>query len=204
MSILHPTRHGKIYDFANQYIETSFSLLFIPTQSYFVNRNTNSSLEIPISNKSLKNYYYSVFLVISGILFFLAMVLFTNGISGNDNNIILAYLPSIVSGSLILSGFIAGHKIGKPDKKQIKKRTIFQSIVDINAMPEWLNIETAKEIYMRNSHRLPKKWKQIIIEGKMTSDDFFLFYTMLSYENRIEATGENKILLNYLEKRIKE
>ena len=94
-------------------------------------------------------------------------------------------------------------KIGKSDQKEIKKRTIFQSTLDINALPEWLSVTTANEILQKNKTRLPENWKEKIVDGKLTPDDFFLYYTILSYETRVNTIEENSDLLNRLEQKLK-
>jgi hypothetical protein len=201
--LFRPKRLGKVFSYANQYIETSFLLFLIPLKSYFINLNTKETIEIPLNNTSLRNYYVSLALVGSGILFFVVMIVFGPTYSENDNNAYLGYLPAIVSGLLVLCGLIYSFQTGKSSQYEIKKRTIFQSVVEINALPEWLNDETAKAIYEKNKVNLLPNWKDKIINGDLTSDDLFYYYTMLSYENRILPTNEIATLLNQLDQKIK-
>ncbi len=200
--LFRPMRLGKVFSYSNQYIETSFLLFLIPLKSYFVNLNAKQTVEIPLNKTSLKNYYISLSLVGSGILFFGSMIVFGPTFSENDSNSYLAYFPSIISGLLILCGLVLGFKIGKSGKYEIKKRTIFQSIVNINALPEWLDSDTANDIFQKCKGQLPQNWKEKITNGELTSDDFFLYYTILAYENRINPTDENSALLNHLDKKL--
>lgn len=200
--LFRPKRLGKVFSYSNQYIETSFFLFLIPVKSYFINLNAKETIEVPLNKTSLKNYYISLALVASGILFFVGMIAFGVTFSENDSNSYLGYLPTIISGLLIVLGIVLSFKIGKSDKNELKKRTIFQSIANINALPEWLSAGTANGIYQKYKQQLPENWKEKIINGQLTSDDFFLFYTILSYEVRIDPTEENSILLNHLEQRL--
>ena len=202
--LFKPQRQGKVFSYANQYVETSFFLFLLPLKSHFVNLNTKETIEIPLNKTSLKNYYISLFFVVFGILFFfLVMNLFDDINYDNGINRYLSYLPAIISGSLILSGFILGYKIGKSSKFETKKRTIFQMVVDINALPEWLSVEKARAIYTKLKDKLPQNWIDRITNKELTPDQFPLYYTMLTYENRIKPNEVNDKLLNYLEERLK-
>ena len=204
IGLFKPQRQGKVFSYANQYVETSFFLFLFPLKSHFVNLNTKEVIEIPLNRTSLKNYYISLFFVVFGILFFfLVMNLFEDINYENGINRYLIYLPAIISGSLILSGLILGYKIGKSGKFETKKRTIFQMVVDINALPEWLSIQKAAAIYSKFKDKLPQNWIDRITNKELTPDDFSLYYTMLSYENRINPNEVNNNLLNYLEQRLK-
>lgn len=200
--LIRPRRLGKVFSYSNQYVETSFILFLIPLKSYFINLNAKQTIEIPLNKTSLKNHYITLFLVGSGILFFVGMIGFGPTYSENDSNYYLAYLPAIISGLLILSGLLLSFKIGRSDRYEIKKRTVFQSTVGINALPEWLSADIANDIYQKCKGRLPQSWKEKIINGELTSDDFFLYYTILSYENRIYPTAENSTLLNHLDQKL--
>lgn len=203
IGLFRPKRLGKVSSYSNQYIETSFFLFLIPLKSYFIDLNTKETIEIPLNKTSLKNYYISLALVAAGFLFFVGMIGFGPTFSEKDGNSYLAYLPAIVSGLIIVCGLVLSFKIGKSDQKEIKKRTIFQSTLDINALPEWLSVTTANEILQKNKTRLPENWKEKIVDGKLTPDDFFLYYTVLSYETRVNTIEENSDLLNRLEQKLK-
>lgn len=203
IGLFRPKRLGKVFSYSNQYIETSFFLFLIPLKSYFIDLNTKETIEIPLNKTSLKNYYTPLALVAAGILFFVGMIGLGPTFSEKDGNSYLAYLPAIGSGLIILFGLVLSFKIGKSGQKEIKKRTIFQSTLDINALPEWLSVTTANEILQKNKTRLPENWKKKIVDEKLTSDDFFLYYTILSYETRVNAIKENSDLLNRLEQKLK-
>jgi hypothetical protein len=199
-----PKRLGKVCSYSNQYIETSFLFFLIPLQSYFININSKETIEIPLNKISLKNYYVSFILVFFPIVFFFLWVLFTpnNSYAAHESNNYLGYMPAILAGILITIGLIYSFRGGKPAKYEIKKRTIFQSIVELNALPEWLSLETAKNIYEKHSSDMPANWKDKILNEEFTTDEFFYYYTMLSYQNRIMPTHENSELLNSLDKRL--
>src|SRR4051812_30756379 len=104
--LFRPRRVGKVFSYANQYVETSVLLFLLPLKSYFINRNTNETIEIPLNKTSLRNYYGSLALVGGGILLFVLMIAFGPTYSENDKYVYLAYLPAIVCGLLVLCGLI--------------------------------------------------------------------------------------------------
>lgn len=193
---------GKVHDYSNQYIETSFFLFLIPVKSYFINLNAKENIEIPLNKTSLKNYYISFALVTSGILLYISLLMFGPKYHEKDSNAYLGYIPAIISGLLLIAGIIYNFKIGKTSHLEKKQRTIFQSVVNVNALPDWLSIDIAKSIYNKHKTNLPAGWKSNVRNEQFSTDEFFYYYTMLSYEQRIAPTPENAELLNILNRRL--
>jgi hypothetical protein len=195
-------RLGKVSSFANQYIETSFLLFLIPIKSYFVNLNTKKTIEIPLNKISLKNYYISFLFVITPILLFVLAIWFPTDthIHLNEN---LIYLPAIILGCFIITGIVLGYTIGKPGKYEIAKRTIFQSTININALPEWLSDDSVRTIYSNFNFNLQQGWMDKIKRNEYTSDEFFFYYTILSYKNKISPAEETIHLWTLLDEKLK-
>jgi hypothetical protein len=202
IGLFGPQRLGKVFSYANQYVETTFLILIIPLSSYFVDLNSKSTIQIPLNKVSLKNHYFSFSLILSGVLFFVLNIVFGLKFSENEANLIIAYAPITITMMLVSVGFIYYFISGRHTKYEIKKRTILQNVVGINALPEWLDDETAKFIYEKHINKLPDNWKDKIATKAYTTEEFFYYYTMLAYQQRIMPTSENVELFNKLDMKL--
>jgi hypothetical protein len=202
IGLFRPQRLGKVFSYANQYVETTFLIFIIPLSSYFVDLNSKSTIQIPLNKVSLKNHYFSFSLILSGVLFFVLNIVFGLKFSENEANLIIAYAPITITMMLVSVGFIYYFISGRPTKYEIKKRTILQNVVGINALPEWLDDETAKFIYEKHINKLPDNWKDKIATKAYTTEEFFYYYTMLAYQQRIMPTSENVELFNKLDMKL--
>ncbi len=84
----------------------------------------------------------------------------------------------------------------------MKKRTIFQNVVWLNALPEWLSVDTARSIYEKHKIDIPADCKGKVQNNQISADEFFYYYTMLSYEQRICPNANNVEHLTTLDRRL--
>lgn len=195
--------HGQVHAFSNQYIESTFTLFFIPLGSFFVLSEQKQTIKIPLNKTSLKNYYTSTAVVLGGILFFFYIILVMPFIfKSSAYNPILAYAPAVIHVLTIIYGFYLSYKIGKPSKYEIKKRTIFQSILGINALPEWLDEETAATYFEVLKAKIPHDWIEKISQKDISYEDFTMIYTFLSYSIRLKNNETNALLFSSLDRKI--
>src|SRR6187402_837008 len=125
--------HGKVKDFSNQYIETDFTLLVVPLHSYFV-RQTSEGLvrmPIPLNGISLRAFYIPFLLMIGPFVLLLAS--FVLGLPGDLFQHVPRYLPFITTLALSGYGVYRLFTDGKPTPHEIKRRTVLEMAMDLNA-----------------------------------------------------------------------
>ena len=190
---------GDVHKFANQYIGTRFYMLLIPIKSQFVILDKGIFIDIPIFAASLKNYFYSTLSAFLGIVLFIFSIAF--GLKYYVNSWILTC-------TLYLSYFLIAYSFyilffwGRSNKYEKKRRVIYQEVLGMNALPEWLYRETVEHYF----NQIDSDDEIVMIEKinnqSFTSNEFFIFYTYWSYKNVLQPTAENNDIYNKLNKRL--
>jgi hypothetical protein len=195
-------RHGQVKKFSNQLIETKFIFFFIPLGSYFVNRADNSEIRIPLNEQSMKAYYVPAGLITGSILGFALSLILGASQRAEGLPVILGYLPGILLFGGLCIGTYFTFQPEKQTPKEIKQRAILENVIGINALPEWLSPETKEELLRSISHKLPANWKDKIVTGKYSTEEFYLLYTAAFYNHSINPGQEAEYLFDLLDKKV--
>jgi hypothetical protein len=197
--------HGKVKDFSNQHIETDFILLVVPVNSYFVRQTTEGlhRIPIPLNGISLRAFYIPLLLMIGPfVLLFSGIILNWWGDIFQDAPRFVGYLPFLTA--LALSGYGIYRLVtdGKPTPHEIKRRTVLEIAMDLNAQPEWFSAEDRTKFFEKLTTRLPADWRQRIATQTFPPDLYYALYAAIYYDKTIAPTAEKEQLFIMLDKRI--
>ena len=202
LGLVMPIQAGKVKEFSNQFIESKFTFFFIPVTSTFIvqrEKQKRQEITIPINSASIKAYYHS-FLLIFGPPIVLFTCIFFH--LGPELPVSLAYLPLLITLACSAYCIYRAISLGKSQPFEIKRRTVLELALGINALPEWLTHEQRTSYFKQLAASLPADWHQRIALQNFSSSEYYKLYAAIYYDTVIAPTPEKEKLFKTLDIKI--
>lgn len=196
--IIGTRRFGKIKSFANQYIDTKFLVIgfpIFPLESYFVDKETKTEIQIKLSGKSILSCYL-LFLTFIGIWSeFILFVFISDYVQEKYIIPIFILVTLFVLAQIIYTIFY----FGSATKNEKKMRACIQNVLIFNALPKYLTQKQIESNYNKLIENIEPNWESNIEIRKFSGDNFFKYYTTLLFKFELKKDEKTQRLIHFME-----